>query len=148
VSPYIPPGSKIRARQNPDGNTYPFDHTSIIATVRNLFLQGEPQLTDRDGVAPDLLSSLGLAAPNNDGPPNIEPSLQQPMPAEVQDRSDAAPNGIQNTLSAAAATLPDSPPASIAAVPAPQNVPTREYPTVAIAHANATASTNRFLGIA
>jgi phospholipase C len=148
VSPYIPPGSKIRPQPNEDGNTYPFDHTSIIATVRKLFTPNDPQLTARDGVAPNLLSALTLAVPTNDGPPSIDPSLIQPLPAEVQDRADATPNGMQNSLSAAAATLPDTAPATVDAIPAPTPLPPVQYPTVAIAHANTTASTNRFLGLA
>jgi hypothetical protein len=94
------------------------------------------------------LSALALAVPTNDGPPSIDPSLIQPLPAEVQDRADAPPNGMQNSLSAAAATLPDTAPAALDAVPAPTALPPVQYPTVAIAHANTTASTNRFLGLA
>jgi len=147
ISPYVSPGSKIRPPRQPGGHAYPFDHTSIIATVRKLFLPNDPPLTNRDGVAPDLLSALTLAVPTNDGPPSIDPSLLQPKPAEVVDRAEAAPNGIQWSLSAAAAALPETPPATDAAMPTPAELPDVQYPTVAIAHANATASTNRFLGM-
>ncbi len=47
VSPYVRRGSIIRA----PGAT-PFDHTSIIATLRKLF--GIASLTPRDAAAPDL----------------------------------------------------------------------------------------------
>jgi phospholipase C len=147
VSPYIRPGSKIRPQPNHDGNTYPFDHTSIIATVRALFTPNDGQLTQRDGVAPDLLSALTLDVPANDGPPSIDPGLLQASAAEVQDRAEATPNGMQNSLSAAAAALPDSPPVTQAAIPAPAPLPPVQHATVAIAQANATASTNRFLGV-
>jgi phospholipase C len=148
ISPYVAPGSKIRPTPNAtDGITYPFDHTSIIATVRELFLKGTPQLTSRDGKAPHLLSALSLAVPTNDGPPSIDSSLIQPLPSEVKDRADASPNGMQRSLSAAAATLPEIPPATAADIPSPTAMPLVQYPTVAIAHANATAATNRFLGV-
>ena len=148
VSPYVPPGSKIRPTPNAaDGITYPFDHTSIIATLRELFLKGTPQLTGRDGKAPNLLSALSLAVPTNDGPPAIDLSLIQPVPAEVKDRADASPNGMQRSLSAAAAMLPEVPPTTPADIPPPTVMPAVQYPTVAIAHANATAATNRFLGV-
>lgn len=144
VSPYVPPGSKIRS---PDGNPYPFDHTSIIATVRKVFGLGGP-LTARDGVAPDLMSALSLAVPTNDGPPSIDPSLLQPLPKEVEDRAGVPPNGIQSSLSAAAAALPSAPPATDLDVPDPVELPPVEHPTVAIAQVNATARTNQFLGVA
>ena len=108
-----------------------------------------PPKTDHSPLATQCTSShaLTLAVPTNDGPPSIDPSLIQPLPAEVQDRADAAPNGMQNSLSAAAATLPDTAPATLDAIPAPTALPPVQYPTVAIAHANTTASTNRFLGL-
>jgi phospholipase C len=146
VSPYVPPGSKIRPPPNADGNTYPFDHTSIIATVRNLFGLGAP-LTARDAIAPDLLAALSLAVPANDGPPNIDPSLIEPAIAELQTRADASPNGVQRSLSAAAATLPTNPPATEEDIPDPASMPPNQYPTVATAQANATARTNLFLGV-
>ena len=51
VSPYVKAGSVIR----PPGTT-PFDHTSIIATLRKLF--NFAPLTHRDAAAPDLLAAL------------------------------------------------------------------------------------------
>jgi phospholipase C len=145
VSPYVPPGSKIRPTPNGNGTTYPFDHTSIIATVRNLFGLGQP-LTARDAIAPDLLPALSLAVPANDGPAGIDPSLIQPTVSELETRADAAPNGMQRSLSAAAATLPTSPPATDGDVPGPAPMPPNQYPTVATAQANATARTQLFLG--
>lgn len=67
ISPWIPSGSIVR---RPDGWKYPFDHTSILATVRKLFGLSEP-LTRRDAAAPDLLHALSLNEPSNDGPTNL-----------------------------------------------------------------------------
>lgn len=62
VSPLIKEGLIAR----PDGYT-PFDHTSIIATVRNCFdLEGP--LTGRDAAAPDLSCLLTLDTPRKDKP--------------------------------------------------------------------------------
>lgn len=108
---------------------------------------GSLPLTRRDGKAPHLLSALSLAAPTNDGPSSIDPSLIEPLPAEVKDRADASPNGMQRNLSAAAAMLPGAPPTKPADIPPPTSMPAVQFLTVAIAHANATASTNRFLGL-
>lgn len=55
VSPYIRPGTIFRA---PAGSQ-PYDHTSVIATLRNCFDLGGP-LTNRDAKAPDLSSLLTL----------------------------------------------------------------------------------------
>ncbi len=62
VSPYIEAGTICR----PAGYT-PFDHTSIIATVRNCFgLKG--YLTERDKAAPDLSCALTLSRVRTDKP--------------------------------------------------------------------------------
>jgi phospholipase C len=146
ISPYVPAGSIIKPPPNPvDGITYPFDHTSIIATVRQLFLKGASQLTKRDGVAPHLLGALSLAVPSNEGPASVDAGFGEPKPADVQDRADAAPNGMQRTLSAAATTLPTSPPVTEGDIPEPAAVPDNPYGTVATAQANATDRTKLFL---
>ena len=62
VSPYIPKGTIFRA---PEGSQ-PFDHTSVIQTLRKRFDLGPP-LTQRDANAPDLFSLLSLSAPTNLG---------------------------------------------------------------------------------
>ncbi|HKR02824.1 MAG TPA: alkaline phosphatase family protein [Pyrinomonadaceae bacterium] len=62
ISPYIEAGTICR----PAGYT-PFDHTSIIATVRNCFgLYGS--LTERDKAAPDLSCALTLPKARMDKP--------------------------------------------------------------------------------
>ena len=51
----------------PPADGYPFDHTSIIATLNKLFGPFDP-LTNRDRNAPDLLGCLKLQTPSNYGP--------------------------------------------------------------------------------
>lgn len=102
VSPYIPAGTIVRP---PDGAGYPFDHTSIIATLRELFQLDGP-LTGRDAVAPNLVSALSLAEPTNDGPDRIVPPGSAPSAAEVASAVQLAPNGLQVGLCALAAHLP------------------------------------------
>ena len=74
VSPWIPFGTIAR----PYGYT-PFDHTSVIATVRNRFALGPP-LTARDAKAPDLSCVLTLGAPRTDKP------TVYPLPYEPPER--------------------------------------------------------------
>lgn len=62
VSPYIQSGTICR----PVGYT-PFDHTSILATIRNCFDLDAP-LTERDKAAPDLSCVLTLKKARTDKP--------------------------------------------------------------------------------
>src|SRR5262249_18023556 len=62
VSPRIPAGTILRA---PAGSP-PYDHTSIIATLRARF--NLDALGKRDAVAPDLGTVLTLANPRGDDP--------------------------------------------------------------------------------
>jgi phospholipase C len=72
VSPYIKQGQVLR----PTGAT-PFDHTSVIATLRKRFALG-PALTDRDAAAPTFDDVLNLPAPTNLGPERISaPPVQR-----------------------------------------------------------------------
>ncbi|MDB5691318.1 MAG: Phospholipase [Alphaproteobacteria bacterium] len=102
ISPWIPPGSVIRP---PAGAHYPFDHTSILATLRNLFGLGGP-LTARDAVAPDLLAALSLPAPTNDGPSHTSMPNVAAKPAELAAAEAAPPNNMQRSLAEAALKLP------------------------------------------
>ena len=146
VSPYVPPGSKIHQLANDAGQQTPLDHTSIIRTVRQAF--GVTQsLTRRDAAAPSVLAALSLAGPNNDGPPSVPVALGTPTLPQVTDRAQAAPNGMQASLAAAATHLPTTAPASDAEVPASQPQAQVEYPTVATAQAAAVARTNQFFGL-
>lgn len=148
ISPYIPPGSKVRVAPEGlphQGPPYPFDHTSIIATLRLLFDLGGP-LTARDAQAPDLLGPLSLALPTNDGPARVSAAEQapEPAPAQVQAHAAATPNHMQAALSQAARLLPLTPP-SVPPPPAP--LPPQVHPTVATAAADAIARVNNFLGL-
>lgn len=98
ISPYVRQGSVVR----PAG-PIPFDHTSIIATLRKLF--GFSPLTARDAAAPDLLEVLD-AQIDNDGPVSITAPAIPPAPAQVA-RAAAKPlNDLQKSLSTAAVQLP------------------------------------------
>jgi phospholipase C len=98
VSPYVCKGSIIRAP-----GTTPFDHTSIIATLRKLF--GITSLTPRDAAAPDLLSALDPSQ-YNEGPPSITAPAVPPTPAQVAALASKPPNDLQKSLSSAAMMLP------------------------------------------
>jgi phospholipase C len=145
ISPYMPAGSRVRAM--PTGAPspaalYPFDHTSIIKTLRTLFDLGAP-LTARDAAAPDLLGTLSLNDPVNDGPTSISPATACASIAQLQERGAAAPNHMQGALSQMAAQLPPSPSAAAPAQPLTAPVPA----TVARAQANATIQVKSFLGL-
>jgi phospholipase C len=142
ISPYMAPGSKLH--EGRDGT--PFDHTSIIRTVRDLFGLGGP-LTARDAAAPSLMEMLDLALPTNDGPLSVDASLISAPPAQVATRAAAPLNGMQASLAAAATQLPRGAPISSNQVPPASVPPTATYPTVAIAAASASASTKLFLGL-
>jgi phospholipase C len=98
VSPYVAAGSIVR----PAGPV-PFDHTSVIATLRKLF--GLGPLTARDAAAPDLLPALG-SAPANNGPDRIEAPPIETTPAAIVTAKLRAPNDLQQALAATAAHLP------------------------------------------
>lgn len=84
VSPYVAPGSIIRPPPGPDGKKgYPFDHTSILATLHKLFDIGPP-LTPRVAAAPDLLSALTLERPENDGPEHLAIDPHRPSASELK----------------------------------------------------------------
>ena len=109
ISPWIPAGSVIRPLV---GSAYPFDHTSILATLRNLFDLGDP-LTKRDAVAPDLMHALSLDTPSNAGPagllvPSSGATNEAVMAAHLE-----PPNHLQQALAEMASHLP----AGIANVP-------------------------------
>lgn len=146
VSPYIPAGSKVRPVACAGAAPYPFDHTSIIRTLCEVFALGDG-LTARDKAAPSLMSALTLAAPDNGGPLSIQASAVQPTAPQVQARAEAVPNGMQASLAAAATLLPDRPPAvSGAALPQSATPDVVSYLTVSAAQAHATARTEQFLG--
>lgn len=99
VSPWIPPGSVIR----PNGET-PFDHTSILATLRALF--GIETLTNRDAVAPDVLHALSLPEPTNTGPTHLPLPALPPTPRAIIEAAETPPNQMQLALAQFANMLP------------------------------------------
>jgi len=100
VSPYIRQGTILR----PSGAT-PFDHTSIIRTLRERFSLG-PALSARDAAAPALGDVLNLAAPDNPGPPNLAPLPYAPKPSEIAEAMSLPLNGMQRGLLDLALHLP------------------------------------------
>jgi phospholipase C len=94
----VPAGSVIRPPE-----TTPFDHTSIIATLRKLF--DFPPLTPRDTAAPDLLGAL-TGDGSNDGPASIAVPRITPTPEQLARSAARAPNGMQKALGAGAMVLP------------------------------------------
>jgi phospholipase C len=122
ISPYCPPGARIRNAPSGlqhDQPPYPFDHTSIISTLRDLFELGD-KLTNRDLHAPTLTGALSLAAPSNDGPSSVTAPEYGPSPLELTNRSLAPANGMQAVLAAMGRKLSQQAAATPAAVvPAP-----------------------------
>jgi len=100
VSPYIAPGTVLR----PPG-TVPYDHTSIIATLRKRFGLGAP-LSDRDAAAPDLEPVLGLPTPGNLGPDHLDALPFVVSPAAVAEAQTHPLNDMQQGLLTLAAHLP------------------------------------------
>lgn len=101
VSPYVVAGSIARP---PEGAANPFDHTTVLATLRKLFSLGEP-LSNRDAVAPDLLHLL-TEKPDNMGPASLALPTVSPTPAQILASHNAKPNGMQQALAEFAPCLP------------------------------------------
>jgi phospholipase C len=146
ISPYIPPGCKIRPPTLADKSVPPFDHTSIVKTVRELFSLGAA-FTARDHAAPSLSSALTLAVPNNDGPPRIDTTPPQPPILLLKNRAAATPNGMQSSLAIAAANLPSRAPTPTTVIPASQTPEHANFASVATAQAAAMVRTKLFLGL-
>ncbi|HVH82510.1 MAG TPA: alkaline phosphatase family protein, partial [Stellaceae bacterium] len=108
VSPYIRPGTILRSAPNGvphRGPPYPYDHTSIIATVRKCFDLGGP-MTARDAAAPDLDPVLELDGPTNDGPDTIDVPAYMPSQQDLQNAIGRPLTDMQVALHALAAVLP------------------------------------------
>jgi phospholipase C len=143
VSPWVPKGSVIR----PPGLT-PFDHTSIIATLRKLFPFAP--LTARDAAAPDLVSAISVlnGHGDNDGPVSISAPKIVPTDAELATAAASKPNDMQKALSTGALLLPTAG-ADVAAhaerlAAVPDTPP--QHPTVAQAVKDVVAHVAAFLG--
>jgi phospholipase C len=92
VSPYIRQGTVLRPPSD-----VPFDHTSILATLRKRFGLGAP-LSDRDAVAPDLESALTLDKPDNLGPESLEALPYVASAVELAAAKAIPLNGMQKSL--------------------------------------------------
>ena len=103
VSPFIRPGTVLRP--SPDAR-FPFDHTSIIATLRKRFPELGESLTDRDAAAPDLAAVLDLATPDNLGPERLQALPYVVSPADVAAAQNHPLNDMQQALVRLAAHLP------------------------------------------
>lgn len=103
ASPYIPAGSVVRA----PADQQPFDHTSIISTLRRRFGLQAP-LTLRDAAAPTLDLALTLDRPDNLGPPRIDALPFTPSLPEIARAQFQSLNDLQHSLMVAAAHLPTS----------------------------------------
>lgn len=102
ASPLIRPGTVFCA----DATEQPFDHTSVISTLRKRFGVADP-LTGRDRRAPDLERVLALAVPDLTGREAV-----QPLPLPPEDDADALAaarllplNDFQQAMYSAAAHL-------------------------------------------
>jgi len=104
VSPLIAPQTILRPPC--DSKAPVFDHTSIIASVRNCFSLGGP-LTERDAIAPDFSSVLNMPEGSyNMGPEEI---IAPPAPkTNLQEAEGLAMNDLQKTLLHMSAYLPNN----------------------------------------
>ncbi len=111
ISPYIAAGTVLRSAPNGvqhEAVTAPFDHTSIIRTLRHRFDPNGAPLTGRDAAAPSLDIALNLDQPSNDGPDHIEPPAYTPTADELQKAKDMRPNDLQRSLCTLSAHLPQT----------------------------------------
>jgi len=140
ISPYVPKGAIIR----PPGLT-PFDHTSIIATLRKLF--NFASLTPRDAAAPHLLDALSGDG-SNDGPASVTVVEAIPTAEQLAQSAARPPNGMQHALNTAASLLPTMGANLGAHIQRQTAVPDPEpnHPDVASAAADIAAHVRAFLG--
>lgn len=110
ISPYVSQGKILRVKKDSrvphQGPPYPFDHTSIIATIRKRFGLGSP-LTRRDEVAPDLEMVFDLKSPDNNGPSTIELTEHEIANEELARAKHKDLSLLQKGLHDLAAYLPD-----------------------------------------
>jgi phospholipase C len=108
ISPYIEPGTILRsaAASLPHvGPPYPYDHTSVIATLRKCFNLGGA-LTNRDNAAPDLDAVLRLDSPTNDKFGTIPVPPYEPTQQDLQDAIGRPLTDMQVALHRLASILP------------------------------------------
>ena len=141
VSPYMPQGTVVRSvpiGMPQKGPPYPFDHTSILSTLREQFGLGLP-LTARDAVAPSLLTALTLQDPVNDGPAHIDSTATPVAPSKFDELISAPLNHLQSALADMIARLPMRlPEATVAITPLDRGAPPAanlsEAATYALSH--------------
>jgi phospholipase C len=99
VSPYTKPETILRA-----SGPQPFDHTSIIRTVRACFGLATP-LSAREASAPDLSGALNDSLNLDRAPAQLAVTAPQPSAGALQAAQDAVPNGLQTLFQDIAAKL-------------------------------------------
>jgi phospholipase C len=99
VSSYVEPGTVFGATTG-----QPYDHTSIIATVRKRF--NLAALTKRDANAPDFDSVLTRPTPNSDGPYPLKALPYAPSVQTAARRQTQPLNSMQKALLTLAANFP------------------------------------------
>ena len=93
ISPYVPAGSIFRpANFTPGVNStgVPFDHTSVIATLNEVF--GTGTLWDRANAAPGLASLLTSPSNINNGPQTV------PVPVPTCTSSPSSPLNVEDVI--------------------------------------------------
>jgi len=102
ISPWIAPGAVLQPmtdQKQPHGGTaYPFDHTSIMKTISELFALPAAQLTPRAAAAPSLLPYLTLPAPTNNGPYFLQTPRLTPTRPEINAMAAELPNDLHKAL--------------------------------------------------
>jgi phospholipase C len=89
ISPYTKPETILRST-----GPQPFDHTSIIRTVRACFGLQTP-LSAREASAPDLSAALNDSLNLDRAPAQLDVAAPQTTSAELQAAQNAVPNGLQ-----------------------------------------------------
>lgn len=103
ISPYVPAGTVFRPPgfvPNQQSTAPPYDHTSVIATLREFFGDASFYLTARDAAAPSLGSILSLPSSTlNNGPASVSvPSPPSVSAADLQ-RVPQHPTSLAKKLS-------------------------------------------------
>lgn len=108
INPYIQPGTVFR----PPDNSPPFDHTSIISTLRAQFPNLAGPLTPRDQAAPTLAGLIDVSRPLNrldpDTLPTLEcPTVRQPCAVRTAGGAGPKPHSLAGIIKRAAEHRPD-----------------------------------------
>jgi hypothetical protein len=93
ISPYVEKGRVLRT-----SGPVPYDHTSIIATLRKRFPELGGPLSNRDADAPDLDSALTLPKPINVGPRQINAPGYARSPAVAAAAQKKPLNNMQTAM--------------------------------------------------